>query len=47
MTSLQLSEEFKRKCREIQQKHAALASEMKKTNRVINNCRKSQYKYGF
>ncbi|MGI9554624.1 MAG: hypothetical protein ACR2M6_01515, partial [Vampirovibrionia bacterium] len=47
MTSPQLSEEFKRKCREIQQKHAALTSEMKKTNRVINNCRKSQYKYGF
>ena len=46
MTSPQLSEEFKRKCREIQQRHTALTSEMK-TNRVINNCRKSQYKYGF
>ena len=47
MTSPQLSEEFKKKCREIQQRHTALTSEMKKTNHELNDCRKSQYKYGF
>ena len=45
--SSKISEEFKKKCQEMKKKEAANIRESKEIKRVLDNCKKSEYKYGF
>lgn len=47
MTSSKISEEFKRNCREMKKQEAINIRKGREIKRVLDNCKKSEYKYGF